>query len=75
MLKNSTYFFLSSLALTFACCEAVENSSMEKRSEVIREDQLDGTDTYAIPLDESNVEDERQINRAARKEVFSIPGK
>lgn len=75
MLKTYTHFFLAAFSLTFACCEGAENSSMARKVEVIREDQLDGTDTYAIPLDESNVEDERQINRAARKEVFSVPGK
>jgi hypothetical protein len=43
-----------------------------ERDEIMREDQVDNTDIYAIPLDSSEVEDEEQINRLEGKQEFKI---
>lgn len=37
-------------------------SNMKERIDIIKQDQISGTDTLAIPLDESEVEDEELID-------------
>lgn len=41
--------------------------------EILRRDNIDNSDVLAIPFDDSEVEDEEQINRDEKKEVFSLP--
>lgn len=41
--------------------------------DIMERDEIDDTDTYAIPFDDSEIEDEEEINQAEKKEVFPIP--
>ncbi|MDP1879801.1 MAG: hypothetical protein Q8K60_02530 [Parachlamydiaceae bacterium] len=65
--------------LNFSFSEAVSNAKSENQSpaeekyKVINIDQRDSTDIYAIPYDDSEIEDEEEINRAEKKKVFPIP--
>lgn len=45
----------------------------EEDEDIIRRDQMSGTDTLAVPFDESEMEDEEEINKIEKKEVFAIP--
>ena len=36
-------------------------------------DQIDPTSTYAIPFDDSEVEDQLEINAAEKRRVFKVP--
>lgn len=40
---------------------------------IIKRDQVDRTDALAIPLDDSEVEDEEEIDRLERKNTFKLP--
>ncbi|WP_068470836.1 hypothetical protein [Candidatus Protochlamydia phocaeensis] len=61
--------------------QAVNRSSLRKESDsttqekydIMRRDEIDNTDTYAIPFDESEVEDEQQIDMDEKKDVFPLP--
>jgi hypothetical protein len=47
-----------------------KDSNQEKtrlKIEVMQEDQIDGTDIFAIPYDDSNVEDEQILDRSEGK--------
>lgn len=48
-------------------------SKTEARFNIMNRDQADGSDIYAIPYDDSEIEDEEEINRWQKKEVFSLP--
>ncbi len=50
-------------------------SSTQQKFDIMERDEMEDTDTLAIPFDDSEVEDEEQINRAEKKEVFSLPSK
>lgn len=41
--------------------------------DILHRDEIDDTDTFAIPFDSSEVEDEEQINRDEKKDVFHLP--
>ncbi len=43
--------------------------------DISERDEIDGTDALAIPLDDSELEDEEEINRAEKREVFQLPSK
>lgn len=45
----------------------------EQKYQILKRDQVDPTSTYAIPLDDSEVEDEEEIERAERKKVNPLP--
>jgi hypothetical protein len=45
----------------------------DEEYEILDRDQIENTDTLAIPLDDSEVEDEEEVNRAEKKEVFNLP--
>ena len=45
----------------------------KEKSNIIMRDQIDNTDVYAIPFDDSEVEDEEEINRLEKREVFPLP--
>lgn len=50
----------------------------EEKEQIIKHDQIDSTDALAVPLDDSEVEDEELINEMEEKEVFPLqtkPGK
>ncbi len=77
MLKSFCFYAMS---LSFMCClEGVSPpsrqrpSSFQEKEEIIRRDEIDNTDTFAIPFDESEVETEEQINRDEGKQVFPLP--
>jgi hypothetical protein len=57
----------------FAHAATEKTPHSQKEYEVLRRDQVDSTSTLTIPLDESEVEDELQINKNERKTIFSIP--
>ncbi len=48
-------------------------SKTEARFNIMNRDQADGSDIYAIPYDDSEIEDEEEINRWQKKEVFPLP--
>lgn len=48
-------------------------SQTEARFNIMNRDQADGSDIYAIPYDDSEIEDEEEINRWQKKEVFPLP--
>ncbi len=50
-------------------------SSTQQKFDIMERDEMEDTDTLAIPFDDSEVEDEEEINRAEKKEVFSLPSK
>lgn len=41
--------------------------------DVLDIDEVDDSDIFAIPYDDSELEDEEEINQAEKKEVFKIP--
>lgn len=45
----------------------------KEKDYIMRRDQIDNTDTLAIPLDDSEIEDEEEINRAEKRDVFPLP--
>lgn len=79
MTKRILYILFASL-FTLSNLPAGQSAPSEKNSGATREkdkimlrDQVDSTDTFAIPLDESEVEDEAQINRDEKKNLFNLP--
>jgi hypothetical protein len=53
--------------------QTATGSKTQEKIDIINRDQIDSTDIYAIPLDDSEVEDEEELNRLERKEVFPLP--
>ncbi|MBA3722723.1 MAG: hypothetical protein H0W88_10030 [Parachlamydiaceae bacterium] len=53
---------------------AVIHPRAELRDDIMEEDELEGTDTLAIPLDDSAVEDEALLDRMEGK-PFELPTK
>lgn len=52
------------------------STSQEKTNEkyeILKRDQIDPTDIYEIPFGDSEVEDEEEINRDEKKDVFPLP--
>lgn len=49
--------------------EQLEN----EKYDIMHRNQIDDTDVLAIPLDDSEVEDEEEINQLEKKEVFDLP--
>lgn len=41
--------------------------------DIMERDEIDDTDTLAIPFDDSEVEDEEEIDLLEKKDVFSLP--
>lgn len=53
-----------------------EQKSIETQREeynLLKRDQIDTTDTLAIPFDDSEVEDEEEVNRIEGKDLFNLP--
>ena len=48
-------------------------SNYEEKVDLIKRDQIDNTDTLAIPFDDSEIEDEEEINHLEQKKVFDLP--
>lgn len=44
-----------------------------EKYELMNRDQKEGTDIFGIPLDESAIEDEAQIDRDEKKDVYPLP--
>jgi hypothetical protein len=80
-MKKNILLGLSFFALTFvvegvetdADATAERNKKTNEKYEILRRDQIDTTDTLAIPFDDSEVEDEEEVNRAEKREVFDLP--
>lgn len=51
---------------------AAINQTQEKYS-IMKRDQVEPTDSLAIPFDESEIEDEEQIDLDDKKDVFDLP--
>ncbi|KIC71960.1 hypothetical protein [Candidatus Protochlamydia amoebophila] len=49
------------------------NSRVDAKYEIMRRNGIDNTDVLAIPLDDSEVEDQEEVNRVEKKEVFALP--
>lgn len=78
---------ICSLLLTFVftivitSCQNSENKKTttaneqltKEKDEIMKRDQVDPTNVFAIPFDDSEVEDEQEINRDEKKEVFQLP--
>ena len=45
----------------------------KEKDYIIRRDEIDNTDVLAIPLDDSEIEDEEEINQAEKRDVFPLP--
>lgn len=45
----------------------------EDEYDILERDEIDDTDTLAIPFDDSEVEDEEQIDLDEKKDVFHLP--
>lgn len=45
----------------------------KEKDYIMRRNQIDTTDVLAIPLDDSEVEDEEEINQAEKRDVFPLP--
>lgn len=52
---------------------ANQNKVDNEKYDILRRDQVDQTDIFEIPLGDSEVEDEEELNRAEKKEVFKLP--
>ena len=50
--------------------QKIKNS---KKYNIMERDQIDPTSTYAIPFDDSEVEDQLEINAAEKRRVFKVP--
>lgn len=57
-----------------AAPKADNESAIKEKEEILKRNQIDDTDTLAIPFDDSEVEDEEEINRIEGKKVFNLPG-
>lgn len=53
--------------------KANPSAATDDKYEIMKRDQREGTDVFAIPLDESDIEDEEQIDRDEKKDVFPLP--
>ena len=69
--------FAGILALAISAFADQPNSAQERRTNekfnIMKRDQVDSTDLFEIPLGDSEVEDEEEINRLEGKEVFKLP--
>ena len=52
---------------------ATQEKYNREKYKIIERDEIDNSNTLAIPFDDSEVEDEEEINRDEGKEVFSLP--
>ena len=50
-----------------------DQTTTQKKFELMKRNENEDTDIYAIPFDDSEIEDEEQINEMEKKEVFSLP--
>lgn len=76
MKKMNQYLLMSALfgVLSFQSEGFAANSANnDAKYEILKRDQVDDTDTYAIPFDDSEVEDEEEVNAIEKKEVFKLP--
>lgn len=48
-------------------------TTQDQYYDILKRDQVDTTDTYAIPLDDSEVEDEQEINQDEHQSIFQLP--
>lgn len=51
------------------------STTTQEKYDLMRRDEIDNTDSLAIPLDESEIEDEEQIDFDDKKEIFPLPQK
>lgn len=50
-----------------------DSGTTQEKYDIMRRNEIDDTDVLAIPFDDSEVEDEEEINRGEKKEVFPLP--
>jgi hypothetical protein len=53
--------------------QATTVNADEEYYNILKRDQIDNTDVLAIPLDDSEIEDEEEIDRAERNNTFPLP--
>lgn len=54
---------------------ALSDGNPSEKFDIMRRDERSGTDALAIPLDESEVEDEEDINAYEKNNTFNLPTK
>lgn len=52
---------------------ATNAAQQDEYYNIMKRDQIDNTNVLAIPLDDSEIEDEEEINRDEHKETFPLP--
>jgi hypothetical protein len=45
----------------------------DEEYDLLERDEIDNTDAFAIPFDDSEIEDEEEINRIEGKDIFNLP--
>ena len=69
----------SLLTTVYGLQAAAEDSKLgapaktQEQYNLMHRDQVEPTDSLAIPFDESEIEDEQQINLDESKDVFNLP--
>ena len=53
--------------------EEEEDDEEDEYYEILNRDQIDNSNTLAIPFDDSEIEDEEEIDRDEGKDVFHLP--
>ena len=51
----------------------INKAEQAEEYELLNRDQIDNSNTLAIPFDDSEVEDEEEIDRLENKDVFALP--
>ncbi len=65
--------FVTGFCVEAAVSNLKNDGNTKQKDEIMLRDQIDTTDSLAIPLDDSEIEDEEEVNRAEKKQVFNIP--
>jgi hypothetical protein len=77
MLKKTFMLTLPALVVSLqilaATAQQSTNSNVNEKYRYLKRDHVDSTDTLAIPLDESEIEQEEEINLDEGKKVFELP--
>lgn len=50
-----------------------EEDEEDEEYYILNRDEIDNSNTLAIPFDDSEIEDEEEINRDEKKDVFPLP--
>lgn len=62
----------NAVASATAVKPSIQAEKWEEKEQILKYDQIDSTDSLAIPLDDSEVEDEELIEEMEGKDTFPI---